>query len=276
METLTCYNKEIRKAKWSSWKRYCKEISDVPGSARLMKIMAKQATNRVSTIKLPDGQYTQTGKATLKELFRVHFPDLELTDDSNDGQGQQNLDVSGHKKEQGRTVPGQACNQSINQSINQSKIRWTLGTFKPFKSAGTDGIVPALQKQGMELLLPHLCHIFRACMVYGFIPTAWRQVEVTFIPKPRKLDYNEAKAYRPINLSSFLFKTMEKLVDRHIRDDALKKYPLHQNQHAYQICKSTKTALHSVVTHVESATEYKDIALGAFLDIEFLIEPHLI
>jgi hypothetical protein len=55
-------------------------------------------------------------------------------------------------------------------------------------------------------------------MAYGFIPTAWRQVKVTFIPKPGKLDYTEAKAYCPISLSSFLPKMMEKLVDRHIRD----------------------------------------------------------
>jgi hypothetical protein len=47
--------KEIRKAKQSSWRRHCQEINDVPGGARLMKIMAKQATNRVSTIKLPNG-----------------------------------------------------------------------------------------------------------------------------------------------------------------------------------------------------------------------------
>jgi hypothetical protein len=72
-EVLTCYNEEIRKAKQSSWRRYCQEIADVPGSARLMKITAKHATNRVSTIKLPDGQCTHTGGQTLKELFRVHF-----------------------------------------------------------------------------------------------------------------------------------------------------------------------------------------------------------
>jgi hypothetical protein len=50
-EALTCYNKEIRKAKRSSWRRHCQEINDVPGSASLMKIMAKHATNKVSTIK---------------------------------------------------------------------------------------------------------------------------------------------------------------------------------------------------------------------------------
>jgi hypothetical protein len=105
-------------------------------------------------------------------------------------------------------------------------------------------------------------------MAYGFIPAAWRQVKVTFIPKPRKLDYTVAKAYRPISLSSVLLKAMEKLVDRHIRDGALKEYSLHRNQHAYQIGKSTETALHNVVTCIENAIKNKDIALDAFLDIE--------
>jgi hypothetical protein len=41
----------------------------VLGSARLLKITAKPATNKVCTIKLRDGQYTQSGKGTLKELF---------------------------------------------------------------------------------------------------------------------------------------------------------------------------------------------------------------
>jgi hypothetical protein len=47
-----------------------------------MKIMAKQATNKDDTIQLPDGQYTQTGKDTRKELFTVHFPDSKLIDHS--------------------------------------------------------------------------------------------------------------------------------------------------------------------------------------------------
>jgi hypothetical protein len=50
---------------------------------------------------------------------------------------------------------------------------------------------------------------------------------MTFILKPRKVDYTEAMAYRPISLSFILLKTMEELVDRHIRDSALRKFPLH-------------------------------------------------
>ena len=87
---------------------------------------------------------------------------------------------------------------------------------------------------------------------------------MTFIPKPGKPSYTEAKAYRPICLSSFLLKTLERLVDRHIRDDLLGKNPLHINQHAYQSGKSTDTALNSVISTIEKAHQKQEIALGAF------------
>jgi hypothetical protein len=60
-ETLTCYNKEIRNTKQSSWMGYCQEINDVPGGARLVRSMAKQGTNGVNTVKLLNGQQTETG-----------------------------------------------------------------------------------------------------------------------------------------------------------------------------------------------------------------------
>jgi hypothetical protein len=176
-------------------------------------------------------------------------------------QGQQNLGTCKH-------ITNRGDRNLARRVINQSKIRWALGILKPFKSAGTDGIVPVLLQQGAEHVIPHLCHIFRACITYGFIPTAWRQVKVTFILKPGKLDYTKAKAYCPISPSFFLLKMMEKLVDRHIRDGVLKEYPLHRNQHAYQTGKSTEAALHNVVIHTEKAIEHRDIALGAVLDIE--------
>jgi hypothetical protein len=58
-ETLTNYNKRNKESQMILIWRYC-QINNVQSSARLTKIMAKQATNKVSTVKLPDGQHTQT------------------------------------------------------------------------------------------------------------------------------------------------------------------------------------------------------------------------
>jgi len=63
-------------------------------------------------------------------------------------------------------------------------------------------------------------------------------------------------------------KTLERLVDRFVRDDTLIKYPLNENQHAFMAGKSTDTGLHVLVGKIEKALYNKEYALSAFLDIE--------
>ena len=64
-----------------------------------------------------------------------------------------------------------------------------------------------------------------------------------FIPKPDRNSYSGPRDFRPINLTSFLLKTMERLVNRFLRAQALALVPLHPNQHAYQAGKSLGMAL---------------------------------
>jgi len=58
-----------------------------------------------------------------------------------------------------------------------------------------------------------------------------------------------------------MLKTMEELVDRHIREKSLMLHPLHRYQFVYQPGKSTETALHCVVAHTEEAVENKEVKL---------------
>ncbi len=134
-------------------------------------------------------------------------------------------------------------------------------------TAGCLWIFPALLQQGIDLLIYPLVQIFRASFALGYIPTPWRRARVVFIAKPGKDSYAWAKALRPINLSSFLLKTGERLADRWLRERALRRSPLYPNQHAYQAGKSVETALHSLVSRVEKAFMDKESALAAFFDI---------
>jgi hypothetical protein len=52
---MTCYGKEIRKAKIILMEEVVPGISYVPGSGRFMKITAIPTANRVSTMKLTAG-----------------------------------------------------------------------------------------------------------------------------------------------------------------------------------------------------------------------------
>jgi hypothetical protein len=131
-----------------------------------------------------------------------------------------------------------------------------------------DGIFPALLQQAWVVVIPYLVRIFCACLATGYISAMWRQIKVVFIPKTSRNSYSWPRDYRPISLTSFLLKTIERLVGRYLRDETLALVPLHPNQHAYQAGKSVETALHQLVVWVEKVLYQQEIALGVFLDIE--------
>lgn len=147
-------------------------------------------------------------------------------------------------------------------------MNWAINTFKAYKSPGIDNIFPGLLQWGAALLSERLTVLYSACIALRYVPLIWREVRVLFIPKPGKSDYTEAKSYRPISLTSFLLKTLERLCDRHIRDNILTKTPLHPQQHAYSAGKSTESALHTVVRRLEGDIANKTLCLAAFIDIE--------
>ena len=148
------------------------------------------------------------------------------------------------------------------------RVEWAIDSFAPYRSPGVDGIFPVLLQQASKVVIPYLVRIFHACLATGYVPAIWRQVKVVFIPKPGRNTYSGPRDYRPISLTSFLLKTMDRLVDRYLRDEALAFVPLHPNHHAYQAGKSVEMALHQLVVWVEKALDQQEIALGAFLDIE--------
>jgi phage protein U len=92
-----------------------------------MRIATSQWASRVESIKLPDGQYTQSRKETLRELHRVHFPGSAGEEVTLEGQGQANLTAfAAHRQDW----------ELSEKVIDQSKIRWVISTFKPLNWLG--------------------------------------------------------------------------------------------------------------------------------------------
>jgi len=75
------------------------------------------------------------------------------------------------------------------------------------------GIFPALLQEGQRVVDPYLVRIFCACLDTGNVPTIRLQVKVVFIPKANRNSCSGPRDFRCINLTSFLLKTMERLVD---------------------------------------------------------------
>ena len=85
-------------------------------------------------------------------------------------------------------------------------------------------------------------------------------------PKARK-DYSEAKSYRPISLTPFLFKTLERLCFWHSYETALTAMPIHERQHAYRPGYSTESAISQVIDKIEQGLLKKSFTLSAYIDI---------
>ena len=134
--------------------------------------------------------------------------------------------------------------------------------MSPFKSPGKDGIFPVFLQKGIEHLVDPLQSIYRASLLLGYIPTSWHVAQVAFIPKPGRLDYTMAKAFRLISLTSFLLKGMEKLIDRYLHSGPLATLPIHPWQHAFQTGKSTESALHQLAGRIERALGANEYSLG--------------
>jgi hypothetical protein len=170
--------------------------------------VSKNPKVRLGSLVAPSGERTQSVGETL-DLLHTHFP----------GSG----------------------------AVKEASFNFSRTTRLDWQVATKDGIFPVLLQEGREVLDPYLVRIFRACLATGYVPTAWRQVKVVFIPKPGRDTYGGPKDYTPISLTSFLLKTMKRLVDRFIKDEMLISSPLHPNQHEYQPGEFTETALHQLV-----------------------------
>ena len=252
--SLRLYKSAIRKAKINTWRSFCNEIESVSDISRLRKLLTK-TPSQISFLENEDGTWTESSKESLKLLLDTHFPG------SSELEGQ-NATIRPENPSTDRE--GEKLADKI---VTKSRINKAISSFEPFKSPGLDGIFPAQLQQVKDEILEWLCVIFKASIRLNYIPQLWREVKVVFIPKAGKASHTKPKDFRPISLSSFLLKTLERLIDYHLRE-TIPKESLSSAQHAYFKGRSTETALHTLVSSIESSLTNKEFCLTAFLDIE--------
>lgn len=257
-KALTDYNKELRRSKRNSWKLFCEGVKELAPAVRLQKVLSKDHSNQLGLVKKKDGSYTNSSLETIKVMLDTHFPGSRISDN------QQN----NYLPIRARQSSNRLARQIAGKLFTDQTIKWAIESFKPFKSPGVDGIFPALLQKGIDYLLPHIKKIFKSSFIMGHIPENWTKVKVVFIPKAGRRPSYEPKSYRPISLSSFFLKAMEKIVDHHIRSEYISQTPLHKHQFAYQPGKSTVNALHTLVKKIEKTIKCRELALCAFIDIE--------
>lgn len=243
---LKTFKTAVRQNIRSNWCDYCSSIENAAEGNRLRKILASNPVPPAHLQKT-DGTWTTTAQEMLGALVDAHFPG-----------------ETGGRQRPVRTTSPLAVDPQV---ITRQKIGWAISSFQPYKSAGLDDIIPAELQAVSELVIPRLEAIYTGCLSLAYTPLRWREVRVVFIPKGGKISHTTAKDFRPLSLSSFLLKVLERLLGADIQKK-LGARGISPSQHAYCKGRSVETALHSLVQKVEKSLHVKEYSLAAFLDIE--------
>ena len=132
-------------------------------------------------------------------------------------------------------------------------------------SPGNAGISPKILKLAPDILVPVYTALFNSCIEKGIVPHEWKSAIVSplFKNKGVKSDMNN---YRGISVLSPLSKVFEKLLNEQIVAYLDKHNILFEGQHGFRKGHSCETALHELITDINTARDKRLTSMLLFID----------
>ena len=220
--------------------------------AKHVKYMSDTSSPKVTSFRTDVGQ-TEPGKETVDHLLNAHYPGIQP--------------LKPTIYDRNKTVNTKELQENYKDWINMDRLKSVLKNFKAKKSPGPDGLKPVVLTQLPPNILKILILIYKACIHLHFTPTRWKNASIIFIPKPGKDSYHEPKSFRPISLSNYLLKALEKLAVWNT-EETLIAAPLHANQHGFQKGHCTETAISKTVGYIEQNLSKGNYCIAVFMDIK--------
>ena len=246
------YSKASRNKRQAAWKAHLTETDSVSAVARLNKVLQRTDRESINLFQKPDWSYTDPGQESAEFLFRTHFPTA--------------TPVTPVTYSAASNTPTHVPLTKYTKWINNRLVRKSLEGFQDKKSPGPDSLKPIVFKHLPSRVISFITSIYKISVHLKYTPFLWKQTRVIFIPKPGKDSYSHPKSFRPISLSNYLLKGLERLATWRV-DDALQYSPLHSNQHGFLPGRGTESAISDVVNYVEQKLFQSQHCLGIFLDI---------
>ena len=231
---------------------YHKSIESIKDTESLMTMI--RASRPKEEIKLlGDDNAPLSTSETIDALFDRHFPGSVKTAPVTDPPS---------------TVISKDQLTSFMPFVTRTKVKRAFRQFGPLKAPGLDTIRPILIQKLPNAAWDFLTILYKASIKLGITPDSWRCSSVIFIPKGGKPRYDNASAFRPITLSTFLLKGLERILLWFTARTHFAHKPMVANQFAFMKGRSTETALSRVIDKIEQAIHNGKESVGIFLDIK--------
>ena len=184
------------------------------------KIVEGSTRHTLGTLEKPDGTITKPGSDTLEYLLTQHFPSATPVKPT----------IYSNKK----VTRTEIMNYKPDW-ITPERVKKALLGFQSKKSPGTDGLKPIIFKHLPDDIFQFITSLYKALVLLEFTPTKWKECKMIFIPKPGKPSYKVAKSWRPISLTNYLLKGLERLCAWQVDGEAIQN-PVHTLQHGFRTC----------------------------------------
>ena len=224
--------------------------------SRLTKYAKNGKMREIGLTKNRDGNLATSPEEAISNLCDAHFPSAK----------NMQTETRNQHIAQAHTLHGTVMLKR-HQWIRDDIIAKALKSFQNGKAPGLDGITPELLKLSGDRTRETLRLIFDMQITLGYTPSALRTSKVTFIGKVGKEDYTLPKSFRPISLTPFIFKLLERVSSWYIIHKTLKESPLNKRQHAYRTGKCTESAISQVLNQAEKGLLNRSYTLACFIDI---------
>ena len=246
------FKRVCKRDKNRAWRQYKECLQTTKDTASLMKLAQRNDSHEINVLKRTDGSYTDPGRETIDMLTDTHFPAA--------------TNVKHVTYNNRKNLATEDIQNKYTAWINEQLLQRALLGFEKKKSPGPDGIKPLIFEHLTQKFISALTTVYKSAIHLAYTPKLWKQTKVIFISKPGKESYQNAKSFRPISLSNYLLKGLERLVGWEM-DKALLSNPLHHKQHGFLTGKSTESAISNTTNYIEQFIMRKQHCAGVFLDI---------
>ena len=157
--------------------------------------------------------------------------------------------------------------QDLNKPFTLSELNSAISKMQTSRKAlDGEGIHPLFIKKSGITFRQTLLKLLNKCLDEEFWP--WKTSKVIILKKSGKTSYQDPGAYRPISLTSYVGKVMERLLESRLREFLVKNDLLDEEQEGFQKGKSTTRYLYRLASKISSTRNRKLVGILLLADFE--------
>ncbi|CAH8595529.1 unnamed protein product [Heterobilharzia americana] len=235
----------------------CSKTSNTEALVRLMKTRISSSRNSTPSLIMDNG-ILYDNPLQISELFGYQFASCFTQEDE--------IKVIG--------APSTPTHSISTVLFSKQNISLAIASLRTSYSAGPDGIPTILLKRGGEDIPLILLKLFNTSLSSGNYPENWKLSYIC--PKHKCGPTSNIENYRPINITSVVSRTMEKVIVKAVVDYMTTNQLLSPAQHGFLKGRSCTTSYLDYLDNVTSKRDQGLFVTTLFLDFKQAFDkvPH--